>query len=208
VYRDRVRVLWTVLLVTGCGFKPQGVTADGQNEPDAVAGRDAKGFEDAPCADDDHDGVCNDADSWPCGVNPAAIPNQVELTDNGGATDFKLTQIAIDGHGTLVTAMHSTNLRIQLHYVATDSACMDCRDQLEVGFDPVGDRLGCVFDTDVPKDTTQIGDINNTSFDVPSAPGVYDLHIHIGQKLSCDDNGTGYYGGSEGPDVIAKLCVE
>lgn len=217
MYREGVRVVWTVLLVAGCGFRPQIIPDDGQKDGDAVREPDAKVFEDAPpkvymdappCADDDHDGICNDADFWPCGVNPESIANHVELTDNGGQTDFKLTSIAIEGQGTLVTAAHNSNLRIQLHYVATDSACTDCEDQLEVGFDPAGNRLGCVFDTDVPFGTTLIGDINDTSFTVPSAPGVYDLHIHIGQKLHCNDNGNTYYGGTEGPDVIAKLCVQ
>ncbi|HEX7703147.1 MAG TPA: hypothetical protein VF403_20555 [Kofleriaceae bacterium] len=213
-----MRVLWTVLLTAGCGFQPQSAS----DVHDALPGTQVdapKIYEDAakvymdappPCADDDGDGVCNTVDDWPCGAKPAALATSIMLTDNGGQTQFKLSSIALDGQGTLVVANHGSNLRIQMSYAATDSACTDCQDQLEVGWHPTGARLGCILDRDVLNDgNAHTGTINDTQFTAPDPHGTYELRIQIGQKIHCDDGGNVWYGGSEpGVDgVIAKLCV-
>jgi hypothetical protein len=221
VYRRGVRVLWTVLLLTGCGFQPQAASEVHIDAPPGVTVDAPKIYEDAPpakvymdappaCADDDEDGVCNTVDDWPCGAKPPAIATSITLTDNGGKTQFKLSSIGLDGQGTLVVANHGSNLRIQMGYSATDSACDDCEDQLEVGWHPTGARLGCILDRDVPNDgDAHASTIDDTSFTAPTAHGTYELRIHIGQKNHCDDGGNVWYGGNEpGVDgVIAKLCV-
>jgi hypothetical protein len=168
---------------------------------------------DAPpaCADDDGDGVCNTADDWPCGAKPDAIATSIMLSDNNNLTRFTLSSIALDGQGTLVVANHGTNLRIQMVYSATDAACSDCQDQLEVGWHPTGARLGCILDRDVMNDgNAHSGTINDTQFTAPDAHGTYELRIQIGQKIHCDDGGNVWYGGNSEPGadgVIAKLCV-
>jgi hypothetical protein len=216
VYRRGVRVLWTVLLAAGCGFQPQSSSDvhDAAGPADALKVYDdappAKVFMDAPppCDDDDGDGICNAVDDWPCGGKPSAPANAVELMDNGGRTDFKLAAISLSGQGTLAVVNHGAGVRIQMTYAAKDSACDDCEDQLEVGWHPVGDRLGCILDRDVMNDgQAHTGTINNTAFDAPEASGTYELRIHIGQKLQCNEGGNDWYLGHEGTDVIAKLCV-
>jgi hypothetical protein len=205
----------------GCTFQPtQGTPVAG----DAPAGThdaailDAPGhvvldappkvFMDAPCGDDDGDGVCNAVDDWPCGAKPAAPANHIELVDNGGHTDFKLSNIALGGTGTLAVAAPGAAVRIQLDYNAQDSACADCIDQLEIGWHPAGQRAGCIFDDDVPEQGGRQGSINTTAFTAPTAPGIYELRINIGQNYSCTYQGAHtWWGGTEPPDVVGKVCV-
>lgn len=205
----------------GCGFQPsQGAQAGG----DAPAGThdaailDAPGHEyldappklvmDAPCGDDDADGVCNAVDDWPCGAKPTAPANHIELADNGGHTDFKLSNVSLGGTGTLAVAAPGAAVRIQLDYNAQDSACADCIDQLEIGWHPAGQRAGCIFDDDVPEQGGRQGSIDTTAFTAPTAPGVYELRINIGQNYSCTYQGAHtWWGGNEPPDLVGKVCV-
>lgn len=162
-----------------------------------------------PCADDDDDGVCNVVDEWPCGPAPAAMGATHDLYANGTLSHFALSQIAIDGQGPLVTAMHGTVVRVQMHYAATDDACSNCRDQLEIGWHPTGHRAGCLLDRTVPQGTTHTGDIDDTQLHAPTAPGVYELRMQIGQNFSCNaNNADDWWGSAEPADVIAKLCIQ
>lgn len=219
VYREGVRVL-VALFVAGCGFTP--------SAPNGVAGPDASDsvsdgpgsavpmdapahvFMDAPsCGDDDDDGVCNEVDDWPCGAKPQAIVAQHDLYANGTLSHFALSMIAIDGAGTLVTAAHGTTVRVQMHYAATDSACADCQDQLEIGWHPTGHRAACIFDNDVPSGSTHTGNLDDSQLRAPQTPGVYELRMQIGQNYSCNHNGADdWWGGNEPSDVIAKLCIQ
>jgi hypothetical protein len=216
----RVIVALSVACV-GCTFQPSQGTQSGGDAPagthDAAIldapghvflDAPAKVFMDAPCSDDDGDGVCNAVDDWPCGAKPTAPANHLELTDNGGHTDFKLTNIALGGTGTLAVAAPGAAVRIQLDYNAQDSACADCVDQLEIGWHPAGQRAGCIFDDDVPAQGGRQGSINTTAFTAPTAPGVYELRINIGQNYSCTYQGAHtWWGGTEPPDVVGKVCV-
>jgi len=199
----------------GCGFQPHSASdvhdARGVDAPRVDEDAPKVYMDAALCPDDDHDGICNAVDDWPCGAKPTAPSSSIELTDNGGSTDFKLTSINIAGQATLPVVQHGTTVRMQLHYVVKDSACPQaCQDQLEVGWHPPGTRLGCVFDFAIPNDgNSYVGDISDTSFAAPTTPGSYELRIHIGQKNFCDMAGNSWYGGSEPIDgVIAQLCVQ
>lgn len=208
------------LIVASCGFTPT-VQHDtpGADAPASTGSGSgstvpmdapAKIYMDAPpCADDDQDGICNTLDEWPCGVDPEPIAATHDIYDNGTVTHFALSMISLNAQGTLPVVAHGSQIRIQMHYAAVDNACAECTDQLEVGFHPAGHRAGCILDRGIPSGTTQVGDINTTAIRAPAAPGVYDLHIQIGQNFSCNYNGANdYYGGSERTDVIAKLCVQ
>jgi len=208
----------SVAVLTNCTFAPSSSTSQPGDAPGGThdAGLDghvvidagANVVMDAPCADDDHDGVCNAADDWPCGAKPTAPANHLELTDNGGHTDFKLTNIVLGGASTLAVASPGATVKIQLDYSATDTACADCVDQLEIGWHPTGRRAGCIFDNDVPAQGGRQGSVNTNSFNAPTTPGVYDIRINIGQNYSCDYNGaTNWWGGAEPPDSIGKVCV-
>jgi hypothetical protein len=217
-----VRVVVALIVASaGCGFQPSQGTQASSDAP--IGTHDAaildapghvfldappKQFMDAPCGDDDDDGVCNAVDDWPCGAKPTAPANHIELTDNGGHTDFKLTNVSLGATGTLAVAAPGAALRIQLDYNAQDSACADCIDQLEIGWHPAGQRAGCIFDDDVPQQGGRQGSINTTAFTAPTAPGVYELRINIGQNYGCTYQGAHtWWGGSEPPDVVGKVCV-
>lgn len=222
---------WTVLFVTaaGCSFSPNAVQqgdddagthgSDGE-KLDAGGGKvylDAasKVYMDAPCADVDHDGICDDVDDWLCGpTKPTAPASSIELVDNGGRTDFTLTNIALTTNlttsATLVTAGKNMPFTLKFHIVANDSACSDCQDQLEIGWDPNGSRIGCAFDHDVPSGADRTFDVNTNAFRTPNASGVFELRMKIGQRLSCNDQNPDHtWYGAEPPEnqTIALLCV-
>lgn len=167
-----------------------------------------------PCPDDDQDGVCNDDDHWPCGMSPAAPPTTFELIDNSGATDFNLTQIAINATGTLVVAPKDTSFRLQFDWDATDTACPgDCRDQLEVGFHQQGSqtpghRSGCAIDQAISKQNGTTGEVDSTAYRTPNSTGVYELRIHIAQNYSCTYNGANDYYAGEPTKVMALFCLQ
>src|SRR2546421_11103620 len=59
-------------LVVGCSFTP-GVAPQMPDGEGTKAFSDSKTFTDSPpCPDEDHDGVCDAVDDWPCGPKPTA----------------------------------------------------------------------------------------------------------------------------------------
>lgn len=166
------------------------------------------------CGDDDHDGICNIDDHWPCGLMPTAPLTTIELVVNDGATDFNLTQIAINTTGTLVVAPRNTSFRLQFDWDATDTACADnCRDQLEVGFHQqgsatTGHRSGCAIDQVISTQNGTAGEVDTTAYKTPNSTGVYELRIHIAQNYSCTYNGANDYYRGEPTMVMALFCLQ
>jgi hypothetical protein len=224
VYRDEVRVvLFVIPAVLGCGFRPSpgtqlgddatGAALDAAADPDgALAHPDAKVFSDAPpCADDDHDGVCNEQDDWPCGAKPTAPPI-LELA-NGSSQDFKFQNLKFKTVATtLVVASRQQATRVQFAWMATDTGCgANCIDQLEVGFhvrgsSTVGKRLGCLIDQPISKMGGSTGTVDDsTTVVTPNATGVFELRAGIAQDFSCNLT-TDYYAG-EPATVMALFCI-
>lgn len=201
-----------MLCLVGCGFAPTPSATPGPStDAPAPPSIDAFEYHDAPpaCADDDHDGVCNAVDTWPCGPMPGALPTSIPMTANGTATSITLTSVTIMGTGQLVVAAPSSPMRVQLHYAITDTACAgNCIDQIELGWAP-GDRAGCVFDGTVSKSSGATGNVDTSALTVPSAPGSYDLRANIGQNFSCSYNGASTWWGMPpaAARTIGKLCV-
>ncbi len=213
MYPETVRLIGLALVCwvggAGCGFKPVANTGD-DTQPmiDAAAGSiDARSL-DAPCADDDHDGICNADDTWPCGAEPASPPTTVSMMSNGTKTDIELTAIKIDGMAQRVVAAPGSTLHVVLSYAITDTACAECRDQIEIGFAP-GNRTGCVFDAGVPNPGGATGTVDDSTMTMPMTAGSYDLRANIGQNFSCTYMGaTNWWAGA--PDntrTLAKVCV-
>lgn len=221
VYRHEVRVVVFVSLTAmGCGFQPSSTVQTGDAngsaldaaDLDGMPHADAKVFLDAPsCPDDDHDGVCNAQDDWPCGAKPTAPPT-LELA-NGSSQDFKFQNLKFR---TVATALVVTNrqqaTRVQFNWMATDTGCTaNCIDQLEVGFHlqgsaTVGKRVGCLIDQAISKSNGSSGTVDDASTVVtPNATGVFELRAGIAQNFSCNLT-TDYYAG-EPATVMALFCI-
>ncbi|CAN5498314.1 hypothetical protein BH11MYX1_BH11MYX1_37430 [soil metagenome] len=210
-------VLFVLLGALGCGFKPsQAANQTGDATlPDAPSDSspqpDAKLFLDAPCADDDHDGICNPVDDWPCGAKPAAPP-LLELA-NGGTQHFTFQNLEFQTvASTLVVLTKQQAARVQFGWMATDTGCAsNCIDQLEVGFHlqgsaTVGKRVGCLIDQAISKTNGSSGTVDNTSTVVtPNSTGVFELRAGIAQDYGCN-NTPDYYAG-EPPTVMALFCI-
>lgn len=222
VYREEVRVVLIAMMLAGCGFQPS--TAVGQTGDDGgpvvldaskdgttMTTSDAKVFLDAPCPDDDHDGVCNAQDDWPCGAKPAAAP-VLEL-GNGGSQDFKFQNLKFQTvASTLVVMTRQQAARVQFKWTATDTGCSaNCIDQMEVGFHvrgsaTGGNRVGCLIDQSISKSNGSTGTVDDNSIVVtPNATGVFELRAGIARDFACNDT-TDYYAG-EPATVMALFCI-
>ncbi|HEY0251669.1 MAG TPA: hypothetical protein VGC41_09090 [Kofleriaceae bacterium] len=149
---------------------------------------------------------------WPCGMKPTAPSASHDYKTNGALTDAKLSGITIANLGTLATVAAGAPVRIQFKLEFTDTSCStDCLDQFEVGFNPTNHRAGCAFDQAVKKQNGTTVDIDNTAFEAPTTPGVYELRAQIAQNLSCTAGGTtDWYAGNAPPieNVLAMICVQ
>jgi hypothetical protein len=216
-----MRVMVVVWLAAACSYEHGVPLPGGGNNPDGSTNppddgpmvivdarvNDATPI-DAPCSDDDSDGVCNAVDDWPCGVKPAAPPSTVTMTGNNGDTNVELTEIDLGGTGRLAVATSLQFVQLELEYEITDTSCPgNCIDQIEVGWVP-GGRIGCPFDDAVSRSQGAEGDIS-MMVRAPNTPQVYDLRANIGQNFSCTHNGANsWWGGTPAVSrTIAKLCV-
>jgi hypothetical protein len=212
----RLMLVW---LVVGCAFE-QGRHATDENELVADSGVvvdvDAAISDgptvtpviDAPCADDDSDGVCNSADDWPCGAKPADPGAMLMFSGNNGATNTTVSAVNLDGTGRYAVAASNEMMALTLSYSINDTACQTaCVDQLEIGWVP-GRREACVFDAAVPKATGVSGTVT-VNIRAPMTKQVYDLRVNLGQNFSCNSNGANnWWGGTPASTrTIAKLCV-
>lgn len=165
------------------------------------------------CADgdDDHDGVCNAVDDWPCGARPTDPPaSHVFPAEPTTKTTLSLSSIALAGADTRSLAIRGGGtFTLATAYGITDKACtQDCSAQIEVGLSPI--RAGCLFDAKVSK---QLGATGQGSFaiDVPfvTRPTVFELRARIGHNFSCTYDGadTWYYGEPGAARTIAYVCV-
>lgn len=209
-------VLLSLLSTTGCSFEPSQAAnpkaADGGAPSDNSTQPDAKLFQDAAaCADDDHDGVCNAVDDWPCGAKPPAPP--VLVLGNAGTQDFRFQNLRFQTvASTLVVMTPQQAARVQFNWMATETECAsNCVDQLEVGFHlkgspTIGKRVGCLIDQPISKSNGSTGTVDNTATVVtPTTPGVFELRAGIAQNYSCNLT-TDYYS-SEPSTVMALFCI-
>ena len=215
-------------LLAGCSF-PHGALDQGNTPNDgpgserpidgAIDSRplDGKVFMDAPCADDDADGVCNAVDDWPCGAKPTAAASPMMMSGNSGATLTTVSTTNLDGTGLFAVDASASGQTASLmfHLHISDTACPSaCIDQLEAGWvdhaTNVGNRFStCLFDNTVQKNNP--ADLDRSfSLPLPTTRKVYDLRVNLGQNTGCNDSGvTGWWGTTVPPDAktIARLCI-
>ena len=207
-------MLFVLTSAVGCGFQPSqaanpkaadgGAPSDNSTQPDAKLVQDA-----AACADDDHDGVCNAVDDWPCGAKPPAPP--VLVLGNGNTQDFRFQNLRFQTvASTLVVMTPQQAARVQFNWMATETECAsNCIDQMEVGFhlkgsSTVGKRVGCLIDQAISKSNGSTGTVDTTVV-TPTTTGVFELRAGIAQNYGCNLT-TDYYS-SEPSTVMALFCI-
>lgn len=203
-------VVLTVAL-SACSFQPHAAGGDAPQPPVTMhdASIDAPGDApiviDAPpdaCGDEDGDGNCNENDDWACGEQPPA-PSSMLMFSHTSDTTVRISQIAVEG-SQLVSTSPGAQLSVTFRYDIDDTACPgNCVDQLELGYT---DRVTCVFDQAVNHQNGAQGTIN-AMIAAPSQPGLYDLHIAIGQNFSCNSGTNWYFGPPDPSQTLATLCV-
>jgi hypothetical protein len=170
---DQVRLALPILLaLAGCGFQVSGgqpIMGDDQPSGDDAAPPDVMTPDgppdadiDAPCADEDSDGVCNEddvcaegndhddedhdtvpdhCDDWPCGVRPAPVGSPVAWNNAGtyhgqDATErTMLSNTKLGGTSSnLYVVAPNTQISLVSDYSIYDCICPTCIDQVQVGF--------------------------------------------------------------------------
>jgi hypothetical protein len=159
------------------------------------------------CVDEDRDGICDDVDTWLCGDAPAAPSQTITQirAGMGGAMTITLSSINISNEGQMLNAAPGDSLDAKFHYALTETRC-GCIDQIEIGFDMTGGRMGCVFNGTLGQGKS--GDADFT-FTAPTTKGEYDLATDVSQANACDQT-TSWWPNGDAPDaswVIAKVCV-
>lgn len=219
--------LW--LLVAGCGFSaPAGTALPGDDAPppgDAPRDVDAPAppaidaaidapmqLVDAPCADEDSDGVCDTVDTWPCGPAPTAPGNTVtwDNVDNQNRHQtITLTNAQAGGMKLLVVAP-GASFTVAAGYSILDCICSGCIDQIQVGLVP-GATKQCIYSSNPSCSPATTGN-GNTTLTAPATAGVYDVRFRMGQDFSCTGNSgmnVGWWDNMPpgAAQTVAKICV-
>jgi hypothetical protein len=207
-YDELVKLyLFTCLGLAACGFQigvggqdPPPSDADGDAPLDAGDG-DGDGdapvdapidmtipMIDAPCADDDMDGVCNTLDTWPCGAQPESpgSPITFDEVQNGDHVTISLSNTTLTGGQRLHTVAPGATFTVTASYSILDCICTNCIDQIQVGLVP-GTTKQCIYSGNptCPSPTTGAG---MTTLTAPMTPGVYQVRFRLGQDFDCDGN--------------------
>lgn len=215
------------MILIGCGFQ---VVVGGRETPtDAETGEAVDGdldslvdpridapimTVDAPCGDDDDDGVCNDVDTWPCGVQPEppGSPNTFDEVQNGDHITISLTNTTLTGGQRLHTVAPGATFEVTASYSIIDCICENCIDQIQIGLVP-GDRKECLYSGNPSNPcTTATTGIGTRTLRAPEMPGVYDVRFRLGQDFDCDgqnNNNVGWWTNvPPGPNqTVARVCV-
>lgn len=102
------------------------VQADGSIDGLVDAPSDAPStVADAPCADDDDDGVCNSMDTWPCGAppTPPGIADHARRGGHGDRMTISLSNTALTGGQRLYTVAPGATFTVTANYSIIDCIC-------------------------------------------------------------------------------------
>lgn len=131
---------------------------------------------------------------------------------------FSVDSVSLNGGGRTLVLAPDTSFTIDLGYTAVDSACPNCQDQLEIGFDVGGLVSFCAFSTVVG--ATPISSSGSFQMTAPSTPGLYKVRFGKGQQFVCtgvaDDCGQrknapscgAYWSPPAGNGDIGVVCVQ
>ncbi len=217
-----------LLLVAGCGFQvglggqqpPGDARGDGGSaDVDAESVIDAPidgpiQIADAPCMDEDNDGVCNEMDTWPCGPLPQSpgSPVTFEEFNSGNRTAIVLSDTSLMGGTRLLTVAPGATFTVTASYSIVDCICPGCIDQIQIGLVP-GMRKECLYDANPPNPCQNPTTGTETrTLTAPTTPGVYDVRFRLGQDFDCDGNSNSNFGWwtNQAPpttQTVARVCV-
>lgn len=180
------------MLVGACAFNPpsSGGPVDASTE--------------AECADTDGDGVCNEADDWPCGAKPED-PGE-GMRDESGDREWTAYLVVIGERRRVVKAA-GEEFRTDFGWTVEvncggPSGCMAF---LEYGFGAT--RSGCVRGSMIPSDRPTGAYTRDFDMRAPMTPGVHELRLNAARIDTCGDSDL-WFGGDPGPEsTIAFVCV-
>lgn len=188
---------------------------------------------DAPCADEDGDGVCDVADlcagfddnadadndgvpdgcdTWPCGPEPAAPANVVTYDEIQGANHITitLTDTTLDATASRLIVDPGQEVNVTARFSIIDCICPQCVDQIEIGIVPAITK-NCLFNGNPALNmacTVPTTGMATRKLFAPNQPGRYDVRFMIGQDNTCDTTRSWFGGVEPGPEhTVAVICV-
>lgn len=231
VYDESVRGLLVLSLLAGCGFHIAGgqqppLDADGDALPDAEAQSDGlidglvdasdgpTTVSDAPCADDDADGVCNSMDTWPCGAQPTPPGSPITLDEVNGSNHMtiSLSNTALTGGQRLYSVAPGATFTVTANYSIIDCICTGCIDQIQIGLIP-GTAKECLYNGNPSSPcTTATTGTGMRTLTAPMTTGVYQVRFRLGQDLDCDGENNDHDGWwtnvpPNAAQTVALVCV-
>jgi len=193
--------------VAACSYNEPRTPAGG---PDAPVTRPEAGTPidsptpDAACTDNDHDGICDNIDTWLCG---AAMPSSPGSTISLESQNSNVHNVDFGGSSPRVfMATPNQALRFSFDWgLQVDCPGSSCRAQIEYGIAGVG-KVGCAVDITVNDNQFAFSFGSHANLNAPATPAVYEVRAKVGVSSSC---GSDWYNSTE-PDAtetIAIVCV-
>lgn len=160
-----------------------------------------------PCTDNDHDGICDDVDTWLCGAAMPSSPPSTVFLESGQSN---LHNVDFGGPSARVfMATPNQSLRFSFDWglqVGCPGGNNNCRAQIEYGIAGVG-KIGCAVDIDVNDNQFTFAFGNHANLNAPATAAVYEIRARVGlHSSSC---GSDWFNSTE-PDAtetIAIVCV-
>lgn len=183
-----------------CGDGDDRIDTDGDLVRDACDA--CPGSDDA--LDGDADGIPDACDDWPCGLRPSVPLGTAH--EGISVSGFAATSGGRNIIGNTAVVSPSEVFQFAFSWQIAEGTCPGCVEQIEVGLAPGFAPFACAFDAVVP-----VGGAGGSSamwaFS-PTFPGVYGLRFRRGQRGSCLDGGSVWFGG-EPPEAqsFAAICV-
>jgi hypothetical protein len=160
---------------------------------------------DAPCTDNDHDGICDDVDTWLCGATMPNSPGSTVFLESQGSN---VHNVDFGGSNPRVF-MATPNQPLQFSFdwgLQVDCPGSSCRAQIEYGIAGVG-KIGCAVDVTVNDNQFTFAVNNHASLNAPATAAVYEVRAKVG--LHTSSCGSDWYNSTEpdGTETIAIVCV-
>jgi hypothetical protein len=205
----RVRLCAIAVTVAACSYnEPR--TGGGPDapvsHPDAPPGDSSAPPPDA-CTDNDHDGICDDVDTWLCGATMPSSPGSTVNLESGQSNlhnvDFGSSMPRV------LMAMPGQSLRFSFDWglqVGCPQGNDHCEAEIEYGIAGVG-KVGCAVDINIQNDVFTFSLGQHANLNAPTTPAVYDIRAKVG--LHSSGCGSDWYNSTE-PDsseTIAIVCV-
>jgi hypothetical protein len=105
----------------------------------------------------------------------------------------KISAVHVNGLGNNVTVKAGSTVNVALNYAISDNACLDCRDQIEVGINNAGGPSQCIYDN-LP--ATGVTGKASFSLTAPATKGSYFIAFDRAQDFTCFFSTTNWWNGT------------